>query len=156
MNRSRTDVQLDSVLSMLILSGRILSDTDRFGKLQDPVHVLYLNTAVTKVFIPSKTKLQDLVSSSVNSRQYVVMCIAVARQFGPSAEMSRPRTEVSRPMVRTVSALGPKCLSAEMSWCQSVQTSVPPIPKCLQILQHWWWSVSGPNCLGSNANVSVS
>jgi len=36
-------------------------------------YCVHVNTAGTKVFIPSKTNLQDLVSTSVNSRQYVVM-----------------------------------------------------------------------------------
>jgi len=33
-----------------------------------------------------------------------------------------PRTKVSGPMVRTISALGPNCLGAKMPWCRSVWT----------------------------------
>ena len=56
-----------------------------------------------------------LVSTSVNSRQYVVMCHTVTGHFGTGAEMSGPKDELSGPMVRTVMALGPKCLGAKVS-----------------------------------------
>ena len=50
--------------------------------------------------------------------------VAVAEHFGTLVpKCPDPRTEVSGPMVRTISALGPKCLSAG--------TGTELVPKCL-------------------------
>jgi len=111
------------------------------------IHVLYVNTDATKMFIPLKTKLRHLVLTSVYSCQYVVM----HRSSYTSALVPKcpgPKTEVSWPMVRTISALGPECFSVEMSWCR-------PVPKCFRTLGHRCRSVWGLNCLGSDVSISA-
>ena len=45
----------------------------------------------------------------------MLSCVTVAGHFGTVAEMSGPKDELSGPIVRTVMALGPKCLGAKMS-----------------------------------------
>jgi len=45
----------------------------------------------------------------------MLSCVTVAGHFGTGAEMSGPKDELSGPMVRTVMALGPKCLGAKVS-----------------------------------------
>ena len=74
------------------------------------VHVLHINTAVTKVFIPLKSKLQNLVSTSVNSRQYVV----IMSQY-ENVLMSNC-LDTSAPV-----ALVPKYLRCELSWVRCVR-----------------------------------
>jgi len=85
------------------------------------VHVLCINTAGLKVFILSKTKLQDLASTSVDINIVSMLsCVTVVGHFGTIVEMSLPKERSVR--AYSLNCLGlrtemsvPKCLGAEVS-----------------------------------------
>jgi len=106
------------------------------------VRVLYLNASGTKVFILSKTKLHDLVSMSVNSRQCVIIWCSswTLRHYCRNVLAQRPKcvnlwSELSRHYDRNV--LMPNCPNS--------------VPKCVRTLWHCskvsrTWTVLGLIC----------